>query len=64
MNKKGFLEIDEINPAAAGLAILGAVGAFWYTGYLGTGAGIVTKLFTALLTAVVGYIIASRILDG
>ena len=40
------------------LALLGAFGSFWYTGYLGTGAGIGTKIFSAIVTAILGYIVA------
>lgn len=65
MNKKGQLEMDFDEPAtwiALGLALLGAFGSWWYAGYLDTGAGIMTKLITAVLTAGIGYVVAMWIL--
>lgn len=54
---------EEFNWAAGGLAIVGFFAAWWYVGYLGTGAGFVTKIFSGLLTMIVGYFVAATILE-
>lgn len=67
MNKKGFIDLDflaEIHPLAYVLAIAGAVLAFYYVPYLGTGAGLLTQLGSAVLTFIAGTIIAHMILSN
>lgn len=61
MNKKGFIE--DINWAAAGLAVLGAFGSFWYADYLTPDAGFGTRIFAGLATLVVGYFVAWWIIE-
>lgn len=59
MNKKAFLEIDE--PATFVALALGLVGGFigfWYSGYLGTGAGVITRILTGLFAAVASFFVA------
>lgn len=58
------MDIEDINPAAAGLALLGAFGSWWYAGFLGTGAGILTKGLVFILTLIIGYVVAHMILEN
>lgn len=47
---------------ALGLAIIGAMGAFWYAEYLGTGANLLIRILSSVGTLVAGYFVAFWIL--
>lgn len=62
-DKRGFIDLDEIDWVAFLLAFCGALLAWWYVGYLGTGFGFFTKLFAAILTLIIGYFVATFIFN-
>lgn len=54
--------LEEFNFLAAGLAILGAFGTFWYMGRFYE-AGLALKLFSSVIMLPIGYFVAAFILE-
>lgn len=54
---------EGITWVSLGLAFAGAIGSWFYVGYLGTGAGLLTKILTVFLSFIIGYVTAFWILS-
>jgi len=64
MNKRAFIDFGEPTTFLAiifGLA--GGVLGYWYSGYLGTGAGIGMRVVTALLAMVISFFVSKFIFE-
>lgn len=62
INKKGFIDLSEINPMAGLLALIAAVVAFAVSSR--TDAGIFWTILSTIVAGVVGFLIANKMADG
>jgi len=72
MNKKGFIDFDEINPFAVILGLVGGIFAFWITGNpfsfgeeeaLVNGVGMFWRLASGVLSALIGFVIVQKMAE-
>ena len=64
MNKKGFLDFDEINPMAIGLAVVGGFISLFVAAKMNPEMGIITKVLTFGFTSFVCFLMANAMSDG
>jgi len=56
MDKKGFIELDEISPFAIGFGIIGALAGF----YSAREATLFWKVLTVVATGIIGFVIVQK----
>lgn len=63
MNKKGFIELDEFNLAAAGMAVVSIPLVLWILSFYPAN-GILIKILTVILTPIASYFVCAKIFES